>query len=108
MYSGTSNSNLVQIDGNTKMHNHRSLNGFNNRNNNGDAEENNVMSMKKSAEIAAIFSGAKINQMTDIVDPDLSTDPDEYEMMISRYHKRNNPQQQFSESNMHSSLGYFP
>ena len=29
----------------------------------------NIMHMKKSAEIAALFSGAKINQTTDILDP---------------------------------------
>ena len=60
------------------------------------------MSMKKSAEIAAVFSGAKINQMTDIVDHNLSTDQDEF-VEMDRYNR-----QQFSESNMHSSLGYFP
>ena len=60
-----------------------------------------VMSMKKSAEIAAVFSGAKINQMTDIVDHNLSTDTEDFQE-VSRY------RQQYSESNMHSSLGYFP
>ena len=35
----------------------------------GGGEENNVLHMKKSAEIAAVFSGAKINQTTDNVHP---------------------------------------
>ena len=39
-----------------------------NNNDNAAADEN-IMHMKKSAEIAAIFSGAKINQTTDILDP---------------------------------------
>ena len=42
----------------------------NSRNNNDNAAaDENIMHMKKSAEIAAIFSGAKINQTTDILDP---------------------------------------
>ena len=32
-------------------------------------DQENIMSLKKSAEIAALFSGAKINQTTDLVDP---------------------------------------
>ena len=39
-----------------------------NTNDNATADAN-IMHMKKSAEIAAIFSGAKINQTTDILDP---------------------------------------
>jgi len=75
----------------------------NNQNDNGKSnDENTVMSMKKSAEIAAEFSGAKINQMTDIVDHNLSTEQDDF-VPLHRFNR-----QQFSESNMHSSLGYFP
>ena len=40
-----------------------------NDNNNPAVADENIMHMKKSAEIAAIFSGAKINQTTDILDP---------------------------------------
>ncbi len=32
------------------------------------ADRSSILSMKKSAEIAAVFSGARINQTTDIVD----------------------------------------
>lgn len=64
-------------------------------------EKGSVLSMKKSAEIAAVFSGAKINQTTDIVNH-LGPDSDAYDTMTRRH------QQSFSESNMHSSLGYFP
>jgi len=52
--------------------------------------------MKKSAEIAAVFSGAKINQTTNIVDHYAE------EPTVQRQ------QHSFSEANMHSSLGYFP
>jgi hypothetical protein len=41
----------------------------NNTNDNSAVADENIMHMKKSAEIAAIFSGAKINQTTDILDP---------------------------------------
>ncbi len=34
----------------------------------GNEDDKSILSMKKSAEIAAVFSGAKINQTTDIVD----------------------------------------
>ena len=37
--------------------------------NDNSAADANIMHMKKSAEIAALFSGAKINQTTDILDP---------------------------------------
>jgi hypothetical protein len=43
-------------------------NNSNDSNDNSAADEN-IMHMKKSAEIAAIFAGAKINQTTDILDP---------------------------------------
>ena len=80
-----------------------SLSHNSNQTNNGNNDENTVMSMKKSAEIAAEFSGAKINQMTDIVDHNLSTEQDNDFVALHRFNR-----QQFSESNMHSSLGYFP
>ena len=57
------------------------------------------MSMKKSAEIAAVFSGAKINQTTNIVD---NYNDDE------RLSNQRRQQHSFSEANMQSSLGYFP
>jgi hypothetical protein len=60
----------------------------------------NVMSMKKSAEIAAVFSGAKINQTTNIVD---NYNDDEETLSVQR-----RQQHSFSEANMQSSLGYFP
>ncbi len=84
-----------------RHHNHHSpvTSGRDSGNSNND--ENTVMSMKKSAEIAAVFSGKNINQMTDIVDHNLSTDQDDF-VPVDRY------KPQFSESNMHSSLGYFP
>lgn len=112
MYSGASNPNLHLIEGNDKLHhNHHSLSNLNiNRStkpSNSNEDENNLLSLKKSAEIAAVFSGAKINQMTDIVDP-LSTDPDSdfsHPEVNQRFFSR---KQQYSDSNMHSSLGYFP
>ena len=58
------------------------------------------MSMKKSAEIAAVFSGAKINQTTNIVDNYNDDD------RLSNQQRRQ--QHSFSEANMQSSLGYFP
>ncbi len=116
MYSGNSATNLNKIDGNTRLHNHRSMNGINRIDD--QDQESNVMSMKKSAEIAATFSGAKINQMTDIVDPDLSSEQEEAKAELEQFHNGGGHhrgghhskynQHQFSESNMHSSLGYFP
>ena len=77
-----------------------------NVNGNGREDESastNVMSMKKSAEIAAVFSGAKINQTTDIVDHmGLAAPSSDHH----RHHLHNG--NAFSEANMHSSLGYFP
>ena len=76
----------------------------------GVKEDNNVLHMKKSAEIAAVFSGAKINQTTDLVDPfSAATTPEQqirqpYSHMSGGSHHREN----FSEADMHSSLGYFP
>ena len=103
MYSSNSNLELIERASETggnqsRMHHHQHASA------NPDNDEAHVMSMKKSAEIAAVFSGAKINQMTDIVDPHLGN-PDEI-MELSRYN--NKSRQQYSESNMHSSLGYFP
>ena len=108
MYSSNSNLELIgrasesSTGGNqSRMHHHQHASSTNNP----DNDEAHVMSMKKSAEIAAVFSGAKINQMTEqFVDPHLGN-PDEI-MELSRYN--NKSRQQYSESNMHSSLGYFP
>ena len=104
MYSSNSNLELIERASETggnqsRMHHHQHASA------NPDNDEAHVMSMKKSAEIAAVFSGAKINQMTEqFVDPHLGN-PDEI-MELSRYN--NKSRQQYSESNMHSSLGYFP
>ena len=101
MYSSNSNLELIErasaeTGGNqSRMHHHQHASA------NPDNDEAHVMSMKKSAEIAAVFSGAKINQRTDIADHNLSTEQDDF-VEVDRY------RQQFSESNMHSSLGYFP
>ena len=104
MYSSNSNLELIgrasesSTSGNqSRMHHHQHASSANNP----DNDEAHVMSMKKSAEIAAVFSGAKINQRTDIADHNLSTEQDDF-VEVDRY------RQQFSESNMHSSLGYFP
>ena len=104
MYSGNSQSsgNTAESTGRHHQH-HQSVNSslsHSNQNNN-PADENTVMSMKKSAEIAAIFSGKNINQRTDIADHNLSTEQDDF-VEVDRY------RHQFSESNMHSSLGYLP
>ena len=109
MYSGSTHSNEHLNHSNSRNHHHNSMTSLsqnsNAQNNNGSKnnDENTVMSMKKSAEIAAEFSGAKINQMTDIVDHNLSTEQDNDFVALHRFNR-----QQFSESNMHSSLGYFP
>lgn len=84
-------------------------------------EENSVLHMKKSAEIAAVFSGAKINQTTDLVDPHHSKQqkhhhlrkaysplhPDHGSPAVQLSSSRHS-QENFSEADMHSSLGYFP
>ena len=109
MYSGNSHSSSANSSETTNGRHHphhQSLSNLHhtNQSNNSAAaanDENTVMSMKKSAEIAAVFSGAKINQRTDIADHNLSTEQDDF-VEVDRY------RQQFSESNMHSSLGYFP
>ena len=108
MYSGNSHSSSANSSetNNGRHHpHHQSLNNLHHTNQSNNsaaaADENTVMSMKKSAEIAAVFSGAKINQRTDIAGHNLSTEQDDF-VEVDRY------RQQFSESNMHSSLGYFP
>ena len=58
-------------------------------------DQENIMSLKKSAEIAALFSGAKINQTTDLVDPD------------SDFSDLTDKSQQQAR-NMSHKLGYFP
>lgn len=58
-------------------------------------DQENIMSLKKSAEIAALFSGAKINQTTDLVDPD------------SDFSDLTDKSQQQTR-NMSHKLGYFP
>merc|ERR1719270_56238 len=100
-YSGNSHSSNNNSDSNGHHQHHQSLDSLQSNPNSNPRDENTVMSMKKSAEIAAVFSGAKINQRTDIADHNLSTEQDDF-VEADRY------RQQFSESNMHSSLGYFP
>ena len=58
-------------------------------------DQENIMSLKKSAEIAALFSGASINQTTDLVDPD--SDFSEVTSSDYRHHQ-----------NMSQRLGYLP
>ena len=100
MYSG--NSSRLSQESNARHHPHHGSPSINNTlESNNTPDEAAVMSMKKSAEIAAVFSGAKINQMTDIVDHNLSSETEDFQE-VARY------RQQYSESNMHSSLGYFP
>ena len=105
MYSGNSQSSGNSAESNGRHHqHHQSVNSsLHSNQNNNPADENTVMSMKKSAEIAAVFSGAKINQRTDIADHNLSKIEQEEDFVeVDRY------RHQFSESNMHSSLGYLP
>lgn len=75
-----------------------------------------MLSAKKSAEIAAVFSGARINQTTDVCG---SRDSDEDSTDAAYDSKRSCRcganvaaaavnRAQFSRANMHSSLGYFP
>ena len=56
-------------------------------------DQENIMSLKKSAEIAALFSGAKINQTTDLVDPD-----SDFSELTDTHHHRS----------VSHKLGYFP
>ena len=64
-------------------------------------DEENIMSLKKSAEIAALFSGARINQTTDLVD---HLDPDSGSEMTDG----NNYRGSEAHSRMSQKLGYFP
>ena len=109
VYRGASNSHLDQIDGESSSskssndNRNKSINSSNGNNSN-SGNSNNVMSMKKSAEIAAVFSGAKINQTTNIVD---NYNDDEQRALLQR-RQQQQQQHSFSEANMQSSLGYFP
>ena len=70
VYRGASAEGTGSTSGYTRNNNNHS-HGHSSNNSNGDNngyEDKNVLSMKKSAEIAAVFSGAKINQTTDIVE----------------------------------------
>ena len=98
MYRGTTNTRLTPMDPSHSNHGHphshvsqgnvgrvnnvsRYPNGLNaspaskvgsnksRENIDNSSADQNIMHMKKSAEIAAVFSGAKINQTTDILDP---------------------------------------
>ena len=57
-------------------------------------DQENILSLKKSAEIAALFSGAKINQTTDLVDPD-----SDFSDLTDKSHQHRN---------VSHKLGYFP
>lgn len=94
VYRGASNSQLDKIESDSQP----TPSGAN------VGSGSNVMSMKKSAEIAAVFSGAKINQTTNIVD---SYNESESLQQQQQQHRRLQ-QHSFSEANMQSSLGYFP
>jgi hypothetical protein len=63
-----------------------------------------IMSLKKSAEIAALFSGAKINQTTNLLDRDDTESDESFEGRFIG----SNPQRTFSNTDLRSSLGYFP
>ena len=77
-----------------------------------------VLSAKKSAEIAAVFSGARINQTTDVCGSGGGgRDSDEDSTDAAYDYKKSCrcggaaatlSREQFSRSNMHTSLGYFP
>ena len=95
VYRGASNSHLDKIDSEPMT-----TAPMNENRNKNVGSGSNVMSMKKSAEIAAVFSGAKINQTTNIVD---HYNDDEETLSVQR-----RQQHSFSEANMQSSLGYFP
>ena len=82
-------------------------------------DQKSIMSMKKSAEIAAVFSGAKINQTTDIVNDFVaSADDSDKDSTDEAYDTKRHGTltsasscqhcNGFSRSNLHSSLGYFP
>lgn len=94
-------------------------------------DKQNVLSMKKSAEIAAVFSGARISQTTNIVeneDDNNNTEEEEEEEEVaidsaddaydskrancscssSAANTKTRPGGRYSRSNMQSSLGYFP
>ena len=115
--------------------NTNSNNSHRENSNDNSAADANIMHMKKSAEIAALFSGAKINQTTDILDPvhQHSRNNENYNGDRNRYRQAPNSdnksrlsnktsssnnrnksphslvhQEMFSEADMHSSLGYFP
>lgn len=65
-------------------------------------DEENIMSLKKSAEIAALFSGAKINQTTDLVDhldPDSDFTEDLRDFSLTEHQTHHKVSQK---------LGYFP
>jgi hypothetical protein len=74
-------------------------------------DEENIMSLKKSAEIAALFSGARINQTTDLVDhldPDSgaeTTDHGEYRGSVADGRDYRGSE---AHSRMSQKLGYFP
>jgi len=60
------------------------------------------VSLKKSAEIAALFSGARINQTTDLVD---HLDPDsDFTEDLHDYSLSEHP----NHSQVSQKLGYFP
>ena len=81
-----------------------------------------MLSAKKSAEIAAVFSGARINQTTDVCGgggggSGGGRDSDEDSTDAAYDYKKSCrcggaaaalSREQFSRSNMHTSLGYFP
>eukprot|EP00094_Tigriopus_californicus_P014400 TCALIF_13971-PA protein Name:"Protein of unknown function" AED:0.37 eAED:0.04 QI:0/0.5/0/0.66/1/1/3/0/1071 len=101
LYRGASNSNLDTLHS-RDSHSH-------------PEDKKSVLSMKKSAEIAAVFSGARINQTTNIVD-NVDSDLDSTDLVYDSKRPASNGSNgscscgnsNFSRANLQSSLGYFP
>ena len=74
-------------------------------------DEENIMSLKKSAEIAALFSGARINQTTDLVDhldPDSGAETTDHGEYRGSEADRRDYRGSEAHSRMSQKLGYFP
>jgi hypothetical protein len=70
-------------------------------------DEDNIMSLKKSAEIAAMFAGARINQTTDLVDG-IQIDETYRGSNRAPAPPRHRGSSQDAVRNMSGRLGYFP
>jgi hypothetical protein len=124
MYRGTSSTNLTALSDHDHVRDHH---GHSNHRGGGHVhDDKSIISMKKSAEIAALFSGARISQTTDIIDQDAASDTASSEDSTdAAYDTRRtghaaasscsaasschcSAKSRFSRADMHSSLGYFP